>query len=127
MPAHDFEELRADPEDRVQRQIRVLRDEADAAAADAPVQLALAERQQVVAGKADLAGFDLRAVRQDAEHGAHHGRFAAAGLADDAEDVSGLEREIDMVEDARDALVAADRQAEAAHFEDRVGARVPMR
>ena len=110
MPAHDLEKLRADLEDRVQRQIRVLRDEADAAAADAPVQLALAERQQVFAGKADLAGFDPRALRQDAEDGADHGRLAAAGLADDAEDAAGLEREIDMVEDARDALVGADRQ-----------------
>ena len=35
MPAHDLQQLGPDLEDRVQRQIRVLRDKADAAAADA--------------------------------------------------------------------------------------------
>ena len=63
VPTHNLEKLGANLEHRVQRQIRVLRHEADAAAANSLVELGLAERQQVFAGKADLTGFGAYAGR----------------------------------------------------------------
>ena len=119
VPTHELEKLGADLEHRVQRQIRVLRHESDAAAADSPVELGLAEGQQVFAGKPNLAGFEAHAGRQDAEDRADHRRLAAPGLADDAENAAGLQGEIDMVEDPCDTLVGADRQPEIADGQDR--------
>ncbi len=46
MPAHDFKQLPADLEDRVQRQIGILRDKPDAAAANPPAELRFGQFQQ---------------------------------------------------------------------------------
>jgi hypothetical protein len=54
-----LEHLGADLEHRIEREQRILRDEADAARAHARVQLLLGEDQQVLAFEPDLAGIDL--------------------------------------------------------------------
>src|SRR5882672_5351946 len=91
MPTHDLKQLRADLEDRVQSQIRVLRHKTDAAAANAAVEVSLGQVEQFLAGKPDLTGLDRRTAWQYAEDGADHGGLAATGLADDTEDMAGLE------------------------------------
>src|SRR5271166_5414815 len=88
VPPHDLQELGSDLEDRVQRQIRVLRNKTDAAAADTRVEGVLAEAQQIFAVEADRAGSDPRAHRQDADDGANNRRFAATGFADKPENAA---------------------------------------
>src|SRR5215471_1294816 len=119
MPSHDFKQLCADLENWVERQIRILRHEADAAAADAPIEVGFRQVEKVFAVEQDGAGLDHYTSRQDSQDGADYRRFAAAAFADDPEDLSTLQREVDMVEDAREPLVGADRQFQAADFEDR--------
>src|SRR5580658_2174544 len=98
MPAHDFQQLRADFEYRVQGKVRVLGDEADAAAADACVELSLVEPQQVFAVEGDRARLDVNAGREDTDNGADDRRFAASRLANDPEDSAASKRKIDVVE-----------------------------
>ncbi len=121
VPAHDLQKLSSDLEDRVQRQIGILRDKPDLPTANPRVDRPLVEFEEVHAGEADFARLDPRARRQEPDDRPYDRRFAAAQLADDAQDASPFEREVDMVEDLGDTLVGADRQPQPFDFEDRVG------
>ena len=119
VPAHDLEHLSADLEHRIERQQRILRNEADPAGTDAVVQLGFGEGQQVLALEPDLAGIDRRRARQDAHDRADQRGLPAARFAHHTQDAAALQGESDIVEDLGLALVGADRHLEAAHAEDR--------
>src|SRR5271165_4943495 len=99
VPTHDLQQLASDLKDRVQRQVRILRDEADAAAPNAAVQVLLGQSEQVPALKADDPILDFGARGQDADDGANDRRFAAAGFADETQHTAALDCEVDMIED----------------------------
>src|SRR4029079_8289155 len=84
----------ADREGRVERRLRVLEDHADAVAAK-PAPGRLRERQHVLALEVDPA-LHLRQPRQEAHDRERQGRLAAAGLADEPEDLAlaDLERHV---------------------------------
>ena len=120
MPAHDFQQLRANSEHWVQRKVGILGDEADAAAADAGIEFVLAERQQVFTVEADRTVFDAGAGRQDADNRSNDRRFAAARFADDPKYPAALERKIDMIENLRDPFVGFYGEPQTANLDNRI-------
>ena len=84
-------DLTADGKDRVQARHRFLEDHRDLVAADL-VHLVHGQLRQVHAVEEDLAGVDIAVAVEQTEDA--HGRdaLAGAGFADDAEDLTGVER-----------------------------------
>ena len=84
-------DLTADGKDRVQARHRFLEDHGDLVAADL-VHLVHGQLRQVHAVEEDLAGVDIAVAVEQTEDA--HGRdaLAGAGFADDAEDLTGVER-----------------------------------
>ena len=91
-------EVVLDPEQRVQPRHRLLEDEAELRAAE-PAQLARRHRHEVPAAVEHLT-VGRRPLRQQAEDAAAERRLAAAGLADEAEDVARVDLERDAVDGA---------------------------
>ena len=106
MDADRLGDLATDGHRRVERGHRVLEDHADVVAADL-ADLLLADRNEVAAVQSDLAAGDEPAPRQQA-HDRHRGhRLAAAGLADDAHGLSGLDVEAEAVDGVDGAAAQA--------------------
>src|ERR1700736_3712993 len=121
MPAHDFQQLRANFEHRVQRKVGILGEEADTAPADAGIEFVLAERQQVFTVEADRTGFDAGPGRQDADYTPNARRFAAARLADEPKYPAALEQKIDMIENLRGPFVGLYGEPQTADLDNRIG------
>jgi hypothetical protein len=99
--AQRLADLRADPVQRIEARHRVLEDHGDARAAHA-AHLRFIERQQIGAVEIDAAGQrKARVGAVEADDRAGRDRLAAAGLADDAEDLAGREAERHIVHQAR--------------------------
>ena len=117
------QQLRSHGEDRVERQIGVLRDKADAGASDIPLHLPLGQRDQVVTFEPDASRLDDATGGEYAQDRAQQGGFAAARLAHQRHDPSTWDAEIDVVQNARDTAIAVDDGTQAAHRQDRLGQR----
>ena len=85
VPAHDFQQLAADLEHRIQGQIRVLRHKADAAAADVTPEIGFAELHYIRARIGAKVANNLSAIRrEDAGDEMQQRRLARAAGADQA-------------------------------------------
>ncbi|MNY00831.1 hypothetical protein D3C86_1333400 [compost metagenome] len=117
---HDgFHDLLADREDGVERGHGVLRDQGDAVAADL-AHLGLGEREQVLALEEDLAADDLALGACDEAHDREGGdALAAAGFADDAEDLARLDLEVDAVHRLDDAFLGGEVGLQPGNLEQR--------
>ena len=84
-------DLTADGKDRVQARHRLLEDHGDLVAADL-VHFVHGQLGQILTVEEDLAGVDIAVAVEQTEDA--HGRdaLAGAGFADDAEDLTGIER-----------------------------------
>ena len=100
--AHGLRHLVADGEERVQRGHGVLQDHGDPLAADV-THLAVGLLQEVLALEEDLAAHDARRRREQAQEGQGERGLARAGLADDPEGLSRVERHRHLVDGAHDA------------------------
>ena len=114
-------DLPPDPHDRVQRGGRVLEDHADLAATNL-AHVALGEAEKVAPGKRDTPGDDLPRLRYEAHDRQRQHRLAAAGLADDADDLARSHAEGDAVHRFDDAARARDGDAEPFYGEDGLAA-----
>src|SRR3954447_9174346 len=94
----DLRELRPDPQRRVQRRARVLRDVRDGAAWQL-AQLAVLHRREVATVDADRAAGHRAAAADVAEQRHPDGRLARARLADEAEHLARVDLEADLVDD----------------------------
>src|SRR5205807_5003233 len=94
---HRLDELRLDPHPWRERRRRVLRDERDLPPAQ-PLEPARPEREQVAPLEPHGAGADPAARPPEAEEAERRRRLAAAGLADEAERLSGPHLEADAVD-----------------------------
>ena len=105
---HHVDELVADPHHRVERVHRALEDHRDVPPAEA-AQLLPAQADQVLALEEDLPARDLRGLAQDLHDRVPGRRLAAAGLAGEADDLAGVDGEVDVVDrahaPARDRVV----------------------
>ena len=90
-------DLVADTHHRIERRHRLLEDHRHAVAAHPP-QLARRLRQEIVALEQDTAGHGRELARQQAHDGVRGDRLARSGLADDADDLAGLNRERDLLD-----------------------------
>src|SRR5439155_11710889 len=97
--------------------------EADLLAADAARQLALGQAEEVFPAEQDPPLVHPRRPRKDPQDGADERRLPAARLADDADDPPARDPEIDVVEDAGQAVVGGDRDAEPGDGEGELVAR----
>src|SRR5207249_4799493 len=91
-------ELRADAQCGVERGRRILRDVRDRAAADRP-QRRLVEAEDLASLDTYRPARDPRAAPRVPEQREPDGRLARPGLADETEDLTGLDRERDTVDD----------------------------
>ena len=93
VPAQDREQLGADAEHRIERQIGVLRDEADAAGRGRARSARARRESSRFSPSNRISPLSIVAgVGQDAEDGARQRGLAAAGFADHAEDVPARQR-----------------------------------
>ena len=113
-------DLRADGGDRIERGHRVLEDHADVDAADAP-QGRLVQRHQVDPVEEDLPADDLPARRQQPLDGHRGHRLAAAGLADDAQRLTSVDGQRDVVEGVHDRAAEPDVRRDGSQFQQRHG------
>ena len=96
---HHVDELVADPQHRVERVHRALKDHRDVAPAVlAKLLAALAE--EVLAPEADLAAGHAGGLAQDLQDRVARRALATAGLARKAEDLAGVDLEVDVVDGA---------------------------
>ena len=113
-------------EARIERGHRLLEDHADGAAAQR-LELALIAEIDGLAIQAHAAGRHARSCRQQAKHGKHGQRLAAAAFTDDPERFGIGKIEIDVVDqDARIFTLPA-HNGQIAQREDRVGRRIRNR
>ena len=88
MLQHRLDDLPADGQQRVERRHRLLEDHRDLAAAEASHRF-LGQREVVLAGKAGRAGeARVGAVGEEPHHGERRDRLAAAGFADQRDDLA---------------------------------------
>ncbi len=125
MGADRLDDLVADAQQRIERGQRVLEDRADLAPADR----AHARRRQIVdalPGEPDLAAGDAAGRLEQADHGRSGQRLAGAGLADDAQNLAGADRQRHAVDRLEPAVARVERDFEVAHLEHgrRHGARL---
>src|SRR6186997_890228 len=95
MPPDRLHQLEGDCERRVQARHRVLEDHRDLAA-EQRAPLALAHRLQVAAGEGEALGADAAGRINEAEDGERGHALARPRLADDADDLAGVDREADV-------------------------------
>src|SRR5712691_3196253 len=88
--------LVVDGEERVERRHRILEDGRDPPPAD-PAHLGLALLYQILALELDAAAHDTGARREQADDRVAGRGLAATGFSDEAEGLSGLDREADAV------------------------------
>ena len=110
-----FADDSADVHARIERGVRVLKDDLDIAAQDA--KLIGLQPPDILAIKMDFA----RGWFDQAQHAAPGGRLAAAGFADQPEGFAALDGEIDAV----DSVNAAGLAAEQAAFDRKLLGQVP--
>jgi len=116
VPADRLHELAADGVERVQRGHRLLEDHADPAAAD-PVELGLAQRQQVAAAIVHRAAG--LAVGSQQPHRRHHGlALARAGLAHHRHRLAGVDVEVDALHRLDHAVQRAEADPQVPDLED---------
>ena len=99
MRAHHVDELVADPQHRVEGVHRALEDHRDVAPA-VLAKLLAALVEEVLAPEADLAAGDARRLAEDLQDRVARGALAAAGLAGEAEDLTCVDLEVDVVDGA---------------------------
>src|SRR5205814_5988469 len=113
-------DLRPDLVDRVQRRHRVLEDHRDLGAADV-AEAALRLRDQVLALVEHLA-LEARIRPAGEAEDRHRGHaLTGAGLADDPEDLAAVEREIDAVDRAYDAVLGRELDLQILDLEEPLG------
>ena len=112
-------DLAADGHDRVERREGVLEDDGEVVAAQ-PLQVALGPPEQLVAPEPDRPA-DLRACREQPEHGEGGDRLAGPGLPDDAEHLVLPHLEGEVVDGVEDAVVGRELNREVLHGEQRRG------
>ena len=100
-----FADDRADIHARIERRVRILKDDLDVAAQDA--QRVGRERPDILAFEMDLA----RGRLDQAQHAAPGGRLAAAGFADQPQRLAVADLEIDAVDGMDAAGLAAEQAA----------------
>ena len=110
-------DLLADGQHRIERRQRLLRDEGDVLAEQA-LPLCRRHRDEIVAAERQAASGHGKARRQHLRNGAADHRLAGAGLADQSEHLSGLEREIQIVQHRRHFAVERGRDGEIACDEE---------
>jgi hypothetical protein len=110
--------LPPDPVDRIERVHGALRDERDLFPA-MRVHAARRQSQEVLAVEQDAAGGDAGALRHHARDRAGERGLAAAALADQADDLSRLDREACTIDRARDAVRGHVVDMEVVDLEDR--------
>src|SRR5947208_12689898 len=119
MAAQAFGDLLADRQHWVERGHRLLEDEADLLGADI-VQFVARERHEVAALEQDLAVDDAARRHRDQLQDRHRGDgLAAAGLADHAERLALVERDVDAVDRLQHAVVGSEVGLQALDLEQR--------
>ena len=88
-------DLVADPHHRVERRQRLLEDHPHGGAAQFP-QLLLGQGEQVPAPEEDAARARLQVLRQQAHDGVGGHRLAGTGLANHAQNLAGIQRQVDV-------------------------------
>ena len=118
-------DLVADREDRVERRHRLLEHEADLGAAHA-LQFALGQRQQVARARGraqhDAAGVDPSRPLDQPHDRQRRQRLAAAGLADKAQGLAGVDVKADVDDGRHEAVLLLEAGGEVAHCQQRRGA-----
>ena len=121
MQAQRLADLEAHRKGRVQAGHRLLKDHADAVAAHV-AHRALVQRQQVLAVEREPPALDLRRrAGQEPHDGARGDALAAAGLADQPHDPSGIDREGQIVDDPRQAALGMKPYRKILDLEQRHG------
>ena len=92
-------ELSADLQDRIEGIHRALHDDGVVAPADT-AQLVLGHRDEVAAVEEDGAAGDGRRRIEQLGDREQQGRFAAAGLANDPDELAAMEIEVDVIDSA---------------------------
>jgi hypothetical protein len=106
-----------DRQQRVEVARRVLEDHGDAAAAQAAHRL-FRQAEHILALEQDGAGHDARwRCLVQPQQAARQHRLAAAGLADDAQRLAGLQRQVDAVEHVQRAVERIESQSIVADLE----------
>ena len=119
---HLLGDLPADAIDRVERRHRVLEDHRDLRSPHAP-HLVGRELEEIAPLVDHLARRDRVRVA-DQTHDRHRGHaLARAGLADDAEHLTGRDGERDAVDRAHEAVLGAERDVQVAHLEERLASQ----
>jgi len=115
MGENGFGHLVADTHDGIQGRHGLLKDHADAGAADG-AHAGFGEREQIFVAKADAAGgFRLR--REEAQDGKRGDGFAGTGFADEAEDFTGGDGEADVAHGADTTLRSGEIDGQVVEFE----------
>src|SRR5690606_4529378 len=107
-------DLEADRPDRVQVRHRVLRHEADLAAAQR-FHVATLEPDELAPVPLHRSPGDAAGTGQQVDDRVHSGRLARAGLAHDGDGLAGVDVEVDAVHDLVDLLVDAEGDPQVAH------------
>ena len=117
---HQLDDLLADPDAGVQGGGGVLRDVGDLLAAQL-AHLLPGQAEDLPVLEDDGAALELRAGSGVAQHGSADGGLAAARLTDEADHLTGLEHQVDVVDDI-DVLAAAQHDAKTLHGDAAAGA-----
>ena len=110
--------LLADRQDRVERGHRLLEDHRDVAAADL-AHLFRRERQQIAAVERDAALRHPPGLGEQAHDGERGDRLAAAGLADEGDDLAAINRIGDAVDGPNGAARGLEPDMQVAHLKQR--------
>ena len=111
-------DLRAHGEQRIERRQRLLEHHRHGRAAQ-PAQLFGALAAQVFALEQDLSVRDPRRARHQPEDGVGGHRLAAAALAHQADDLAGIDAEVDSIDRTQDPAARRDMGAETTDREQR--------
>ena len=98
MGAHDVPDLRSYAQHRVQRELGLLINHADARAADR-LELSLWQAEQLSAVESDGSG-DARLIGKKTEDGQRQGRLAGTGLSEEPDRLAARDRQADAVDGA---------------------------
>src|SRR6185312_12949274 len=122
-------DLLADRPQLVERDERVLEDEADILAPQA-APVAVLEREQVATAELQPVGADVRAAASQPDQGAGGDALARARLADDRQALARGEREGDAMDDLGDVALLAEADLEVLDSQEvvlRIGGTEPAR
>ena len=112
-----FGDLRADGLDRVERTRRILRDQADLAAANG-VELLLRPARDIGAVEPDRAGFQSAVLGQKPDHGLRRRGLSGARLADERHDFARTHQQRNLVDDPLKSIAAAIANRKIADLEN---------